>query len=370
MAGDRNSRAPRKCCALQARSEDGHDSPHDLPLSFVLKYRARSGEHMLKTMTLARAGTRWSFRAAWIAGISVSAPSALAAPLRCPVRITGGGESWLHAASDLQHQLESMAGASQCSAIEVDVDQTGRLTLITSDGRRAERALAQPFELGPTVQALLVVLDANAAGDASPSGAPRQTEAPATRVATAETPSVGIDDRSPPPARIPSSVVLGASLGVRYGSGIASPTIGALGALRLRHWELGVMSNWEMAYKSVTVEGPSWSGAGLGAGIAVGRREPLGSNLDVLVGATVAAAVLHQETHPARHVELEATNAEGRVGAFIGMAAPARASLRVRAQLQADAAAIGPTERAIAADVPALPAWALGIQVGVEGDAL
>jgi hypothetical protein len=129
------------------------------------------------------------------------------------------------------------------------------------------------------------------------------------------------------------------------------------------------MSSWEVAYKSVASDAPPWSGAGLGAGILVGRREPLTPSLDVLVGTTVAAAVLHQETH-ARHPEQEATLAEARVGAYVGMAVPCRAPLRVRAQLQADAAAIGPTQRTIAVDVPALPVWALGVQVGVEGDAL
>jgi hypothetical protein len=282
------------------------------------------------------------------------------------VRITGGGETWLHAVDELERQLASMPGAAQCTAIEIEVDRAGRLTLVTSDGRRAERALEQPFELGPTVQALLVVLDTNSPTDGPPLGVPG--EASATRIARVEASPLGTEQPPDAPARSASSAVLGASLGARYGSGIASPTVGVLGAFRLRHWELGVMSNWEVAYKSLASDGPRWSGAGLGAGILVGRREPLTPNVDVLVGTTVAAAVLHQETH-ARRPEQEATLAEARVGGYVGMAVPCRAPLRVRAQLHADAAAIGPTQRTIADDVPALPTWALGVQVGVEGDA-
>jgi hypothetical protein len=263
-----------------------------------------------------------------------------------------------------------MPETAQCAAIDVDVDldEAGHLTLIASDGRRAERTLAQPFELAPTVQALLVVLDASAAADTPPSVSPDPREAPATRIASAEGASAGTDVARAP-TQNGSSVVLGASAGARYGSGIASPTIGALGALRLRHWELGVSSSWELDYKKLGSDGPSWSGAGLGAGIVVGRRESLASSVDFLLGATVAAAVLHQEIHRF-HAEQETTDAEGRLGGYVGIAAPAKASLRLRAQVQADAAVVGPTQRAIAADAPALPAWGLGVQVGVEGDAL
>lgn len=339
--------------------------------------RRLEGEHILETMLHVRAlighrAARWWTYAAVATGTCWVVPSSASASRPCPVRIVGGGEMWTLAGRDLERQLGSMPGAVRCVAIQVDVDHAGHLSLIDSDGRRAERELGQPFELGPSVQALLVDLDASVAHDS-----PQQVSSPDGEDGTAKGPLISDRDGAtsgspsvrPPPAKDTSSVVLGAALGARYGGGIATPTVNAFGALRLRRWELGVMGNWEVSYKSLADGGPSWSAAGLSAGISVGRRERVNSNLDFLLGATVAAAVLHQETH-VRHPEQEATNGEGRLGGYLGVVGPVRGALRFRLQLQADATAVGPTQRTIAADVPALPAWALGAQVGVEGDAL
>ena len=338
--------------------------------------REGRGEHILETMVYAHAfvGNRaprwWTLSAVAVATCWV-VPLAASAAEPCPVRIVGGDDLWIRAGRDLARQLGSMPGAVRCAAIEVRVDHSGHLSLIDSDGRRAQRELGQPFELGPSVQALLVDLDASAPGDsAPPASSSPETDTQTTRLAEISNRerSAGSREGARAPAK-DMSFVLGTALGARYGAGIATPTLNAFGALRLGRWELGVMGNWEISYKSVAEDGPPWTAAGLSAGISVGRRERVSSNLDFLLGGTIAAAVLHQETH-VRRPEQEATNGEGRLGGYLGVVAPARAALRFRAQVQADATAVGPTQRAIAADVPALPAWAIGAQVGVEGDAL
>jgi len=303
----------------------------------ILKVRRGGGEHILESMLHVRAfigshAACWWTYAAVAAGTCWVVPSLASAPRPCPVRIVGGGEMWILAGRDLERQLGSMPGAFRCAAIQVDVDHSGHLRLIDSDGRRAERDLGQPFELGPSVQALLVDLDASLALD-SPPQAPSPDGGDGTTKVPLMSDRDGATSGSPTvPPKDTSSVVLGGALGARYGAGIATPTVNAFSALRLRHWELGVMGSWEVSYKSVAEGGPSWSAAGLSAGISVGRRERVNSNLDFLLGATIAAAVLHQETH-VRHPEQEATNGEGRLGGYLGVAGPIRGALRFRAQV-------------------------------------
>src|SRR5581483_99571 len=106
-------------------------------------------------------------------------------------------------------------------------------------------------------------------------------------------------------------------------------------------WELGVFGNWEISYLRLDRQnGPEWSASGLEAGVSIGRRQPLFSSLDLLVGARFAGAVIHQEAHHQRP-EPEANDAEGRLGAYVGTSWPRRAHYRLRTALGADYVPVG-----------------------------
>jgi hypothetical protein len=246
-----------------------------------------------------------------------------------------------------------------CRSIEIRVDDdTAHLVLTAQDGRRAERELAKPFEVAPSADALLMALDERTLRD-------EKTEPRVPVVA----PEAGA------PAAIASSaskantnLQLGAEGGIRWGGGLAAPTVQAFAALRSGHWELGVFGLWEILYANIgAYQGPEWSAAGLGAGVSLARREPLSSSIDLLGGVRIAGAVIHQETHH-QHPEPESNDAEGRIGAYLGAAWPRRAALRLRTVVGGDYVPVGSTRTPVAPGAPVLPNWTATLTIGVEGE--
>jgi hypothetical protein len=247
-----------------------------------------------------------------------------------------------------------------CRSIEIRVDDdTAHLVLTTRDGRRADRELAKPYEVAPSVDALLIALDSRIVPDETtepnvPLDAP-ETQAPPSP-AFSSAPKAG------------TNFLLGAEGGVRWGGGLAAPTVQASAALRSGRWELGVFGLWETAYWNVgPYGGPAWSASGLGAGVCLARREPLSSSIDLVGGARVAGAVIHQETHH-QHPEPEANDAEGRVGAYVGASWPRGAGFRLRTMIGGDYVPVGSSRTPVAPGAPVLPNWTATLTIGVEGE--
>ena len=91
--------------------------------------------------------------AAWACAAWFGARVCVAAP--CPVELRGApSEPWLRAGRAIEALTTD---PSDCARIEIELEQSAdaaRLIFVTRDGRRAERRLAHPDELMPTVAAL------------------------------------------------------------------------------------------------------------------------------------------------------------------------------------------------------------------------
>src|SRR5258708_35125446 len=89
-------------------------------------------------------------------------PSHARSASRCAVRVVANGvdSAWTTAARDAAQHFRNTSPRSSCATIELRVaDESTELVLITSDGRRAVRQLDEPFELAPTMEAMLVSFD-------------------------------------------------------------------------------------------------------------------------------------------------------------------------------------------------------------------
>jgi len=231
--------------------------------------------------------------------------------------------------------------------------------LITPDGRRAVRQLAEPFELAPTVEAMLIGFDS--APTAPSQGVVLDEESTGTSLMDrpAGAPSL-------PPPKPAANVLLGGSFGTRVGGQLATPVVAAFGALHSGFWELGVTGQWEASYGSIGAEAArAWSAAGFAAGVAVGRRQPLSSVLDLRLGISLAGAVLHQETHHQRP-EQWLTRADARLGAYAGAVLPRRGLVRFRTELGVDFVPNTGQTQAATPDIPSLPSWAASLSIGAE----
>src|SRR5688572_16740799 len=92
--------------------------------------------------------------AAWACAAWVGARVCVAAP--CPVELRGApSEPWLRASRAIIEALTT--DPSDCARIAIELERStdaARLIFVTRGGRRAERRLAHPDELMPTVMAL------------------------------------------------------------------------------------------------------------------------------------------------------------------------------------------------------------------------
>jgi hypothetical protein len=288
------------------------------------------------------------------------------------------------------------AGEDDCSSVRVRGEGGGaRITLITRDGRRAERRVETPAELAPTLAALRVTFAEDAQGAAS--DAPAASEGSDAPAAGGEKPPA---EPSPPPpvvaarttdhpaadrgaATAPSgreedgdrnATLFAFMVGTRGGAdSLFSPVVaGSVSLLRSR-WELGVIGGIDFRYTDVESTNPSERGGGtVSAGIFVGRREPAG-NVELLGGARLSvAAIFYDEdvsgpARPVTPVEEEPRHggpAEGRLGAYLGMAFPRRSAVRLRGDLVGDAV-VGSSPL-----LPLTPGWAMSGLLGLEFRAL
>jgi hypothetical protein len=293
------------------------------------------------------------------------AVSSAAAERTCAVRIVGetaAGGRWIQAISEVNRHLARDWVETDCAAIELTFSgQAASLEYITTRGAAATRTIASPLDLAPTVQALLVTDDV--------------AEAPEQRPVVHPSSAMPITERPEAPVRLSSDTAVGmlvsGSAGARGGGSAAAvtPLVRALLAIQLnRRWELGVTGQWETGYRTLAKPAePEWRGRAISAGVLVGRREPIGPSLELLGGATLSAAAVHQESIDEQPEQERHELADARLGAYLGLAGPSSSKTRWRVGLDADIAPARVGGNAAAAGtMPDLPFWSLALSAGIE----
>jgi hypothetical protein len=236
---------------------------------------------------------------------------------------------------------------------------------VAADGRRAERALAAPAELVPSVQALSASAPA-LERDAPPEPAERSDAAKPKKAATTRRPELPVEHDVAPRADAgpyASSPVFSAALGFRTGAdNLISPTIGGTASLLLGPWELGLLGRFEGKY--VDNGGESNDGrpqtSGIALGVTTGRRETLGS-FTLRGGGALIIADVREENNG------EDGGGEARVGLYGGSVWPKDGWLALRLDLSAELVPynVGRSETNTLGNA-SLPWWAIGFAVGPE----
>jgi hypothetical protein len=260
-------------------------------------------------------------------------------------------EPWLRAGRAIEARATD---PSDCARIEIELERStdaARLIFVTRDGRRAERRLAHPDELMPTVVAL---------GVRGASETPVLEDGPMApaRAADAVPP---LDSPPSEPAAAPGEArALFALLGgTRAGAGrLVSPVLGGAAAIALERWELGINLALELQYFNLHLSETDASSAA-SVGVTVGRREPI-ADVELLFGARSMVAALNDES---RKGSGERGRAELRLGAYLGGVWPRQSSSRFRADLALD---VVPHETLGAIGTPVTPWLAVSALMGVE----
>lgn len=292
--------------------------------------------------------------AAWACAAWVSARVCVAAS--CPVEVRGApSEPWLRAGRAIIEALTT--DPSDCARIEIELEPStdaARLIFVTRDGRRAERRLAHPDELMPTVAALGV-------RGASESSTPVLEDDPMApgRAADAVSP---LDSPPSEPAAAPGQArALFALLGgTRAGAGrLVSPVLAGAAAIAVERWELGIHLALELQYFNLDLSEQDVRTSAASVGVTVGRREPI-ADVDLSFGARSMVAALNDES---RKDDGERGRAELRLGAYLGAVWPRQSSSRFRADLALD---VVPHESLGSIGTPVTPWLAVSALMGVE----
>jgi len=291
--------------------------------------------------------------AAWACAAWLGARVCVAAP--CPVELRGApSEPWLRAGRAIEALTNT--DPSDCARIEIELERstdTARLIFVTRDGRRAERRLAHPDEVVPTVAALGV-------RGVNGSSTPALEDGPAAPARAADAVSPLDSPPSNPAAAAGEARALFALLGgTRAGAGgFVSPVLGGAAAIALERWELGVSLALELQY--FNLHPSEWDASSAASvGVTVGRREPI-ADVELLFGVRSALAAINDES---RKGSGERGRAELRLGAYLGGVWPRQWSSRFRADLALD---VVPHETLGAIGTPVTPWLAVSALMGVE----
>lgn len=284
----------------------------------------------------------------------------------CPVELRGQpSEPWLRAG----RAIDALpTDTNDCARIEVELEQgtdAARLIFVTLDGRRAERRLAHPDDLIPTVVALGVRGDSESATTLPDDG----PSAPAARTGAAVQPfdsrtsdSPTLDSRTSAPAAAPYDARACFALlgGARAGAGsLVSPVLGGAAAIGLERWELGINLALELQYFDLHLSEPDGPSSAASLGVSVGRREPI-ADVELLFGARSMVAAVNDESVKDSG---ERGRAEIRFGAYLGGVWPRRGSSRLRTDLVLE---VVPHRSLGDIGTPVTPWLAVGALMGVE----
>lgn len=291
--------------------------------------------------------------AAWACAAWVGARVCVAAS--CPVELRGAAsEPWLRAGRAIEALT---ADPSDCARIEIELERStdaARLIFATRDGRRAERRLAHPDELMPTVMALGV-------RGVNESSTPVLEDGPMASARAADAVSPLDSPPSEPAAAPVEARALFALLGgTRAGAGrLVSPVLAGAAAIALERWELGINLALELQYFDLHLSDPDGPSSAASVGVTVGRREPI-ADVELLFGARSMVAAVNDESQKDGG---EPGRAELRLGAYLGAVWPRQSSSRFRADLALD---VVPHESLGAIGTPVTPWLAVSALMGVE----
>jgi hypothetical protein len=298
---------------------------------------------------------------------ALSLPSeAHAAPCSIEAAFDGaafdGTTGWSEAAAALS---ELALTDADCVRLRIEPASGGaRVLFTTEDGRTAERYVATPEELRPTVDALRVQAPA-----AAPEPAPTPQPAAAQgKLEPASTPQPEPQERANDDD---APIRFGLFTGARGGAdSLVSPLLSMAVSLTFRHLELGATLSSEFQYVDVQGMRPSARQTGTAAlGLHAGARSPWG-RADVLAGGRAAIATLLTREHevcapdssPCPFGNEDERTTEWRFGAYAGFAIPRDSSLRFRTEIGGELATPGPGPGTL----PLTPSWALSAVIGIE----
>ncbi|MGC4087521.1 MAG: hypothetical protein QM756_06445 [Polyangiaceae bacterium] len=300
-------------------------------------------------------------------------------PCRIQLVPERAGTSWRLAVRASEQQLaEADASDSDCKEIRVEVTgRKARVIMLTGDGREAERPVERPSDLGPTIGALVITVQQQAAPEPSPEVAakpePEKPREPVVRVEPVATDSA------------PRSHLMLALSGVgRVAAPGAWASPGFGGGLAFAHggWELGAGAEWMPTTYALSGTLPAgFKASSLSLAASGGVRRGRGS-VAWLAGLSLGAAFMSVQANNDDVMMVDNTDdtasdvetakpIETRVGAYAGFAFPARSRLRLRPELRFGAVPVRFRDPRPANTVlPQLPNFSLGLGLGLEGDVL
>jgi len=307
-----------------------------------------------------------------------------AAHAECPLQLVppDSPAAWTTVAGVATRRLAT-ASAHDCQSVEVAVRPSGGalLTFITTDGRRAVRALMSPDELAPALDALLVTLPAESvpAESVEPAATPVATtkteDRPAAPAAASDVTPV-IDSAAPTPPLPATPEVhfrMGASVGARFGyrGAYLAPALGLRPSGTFGQWELAGALEYDPAYAYLPGTAPPgfrlWSFV---AAVQVGRSQALGG-VALGYGVGLGVASLREEADAVDGTTQVTDFGQPRASAYARVAFPQGGTWRGTLDLGLDAVLGSVKRRAtLRQDLPNLPRWGALLSVGLETTAL
>jgi hypothetical protein len=297
---------------------------------------------------------------------------------QCPVELVPSDApgSWGIAARAAERRLAT-ASSHDCGSVEIAVRPSGGalLTFITTDGRRAVRALMSADEIGPALDALLVMLP-----PVEPTPRPSASTTPEAEVTPPETkptkPTQPTQPTQPTPAAQRPEVhfILGAAAGIRLGLGGAylAPSFVGRPSGTFGPWEIAGRVEWNPRYAYLPGGVPPgfflWS---YKIGMQLGRRDSIGK-VTFAYGLDLGVATVREEADDAADGRERAVDtSQPRAGAYGAVIVPRAGTARARFDLGFDVALDrfkkGASSRN---DLPTLPRVGLLFTAGIETNAL
>jgi hypothetical protein len=270
---------------------------------------------------------------------------------------TSGVESpeWSAATASL---VELALTDRDCVRVQLELSgDRARVLFTTPDGRTAQRFVATPSELRPTIDALRVQ------GPAAPEpAAPPQARTP-------EQPAPSVE---PAAAARDSDLRLALLAGLRGDPGsLVSPALTGELSIGAGILELGASLSAEIQYFDVTGTGnPERQGSAAVLAAQAGVRVPSGS-FDWRVGARIAFAPLLTVNHDTQACPVgtvcpfpreDERTSEWRFGAYAGLSVPNDSVVRFRTELGLDVVTPDPGDSSLALT----PAGAISALLGLE----
>jgi hypothetical protein len=308
---------------------------------------------------------------AFAAGLLASAPGLALA--QCPVELVppDAPAPWSNAARSAERRLAT-ATAEDCASVEIAVRPSGGalLTFITTDGRRAVRALMSPDEIAPALDALLVTLPPEPTRSEQPQApAPQLVQTP-VQTSPVQTQTISSSPSPPPEVHF----ILGAAAGVRLGLGgpYLAPSFVGRPSGTFGPWEIAGRIEWNPRYAYLPGGLPPgfffWS---YKIGLQLGRRDSVGK-VTFGYGLDLGVATVREEADDAPDGSERAVDtSQPRAGAYARLIAPragtARATFDLGFDVALDRFKKGASSRN---DVPTLPRVGIMFTAGVETNAL